>query len=289
MPSNFPTARSLFQLFQDESASIQFLRENGAFDIPLVCTTCQGNISIHGHAWKCKVLGCRKQESFLKNSFFGKSRLPVNQVLEIGYYWLSKCNYESILKITGHSSGTISNYMRFFRELVVASMDTNDTMVGGDGVKVFVDESKFGRRKYHRGHRVDGIWVIGGVDDSTERSMFAEVIEQRDQTSIVAALSRHVRPGSIIVTDCWRGYNGIAESLSSTHITVNHSIGFVNLENGACTNAIEGTWAGMKVRIPKRSRTTDFIGDHLMEYIWRRKNAENLWVGLLNCFSIIEY
>jgi hypothetical protein len=29
---------------------------------------------------------------------------------------------------------------------------------------VEVDESKFGKRKYHRGHRVEGVWVIGGVE-----------------------------------------------------------------------------------------------------------------------------
>jgi len=31
--------------------------------------------------------------------------------------------------------------------------------IGGPGKVVEVDESKFGKRKYHRGHRVDGVWV----------------------------------------------------------------------------------------------------------------------------------
>ena len=35
--------------------------------------------------------------------------------------------------------------------------------IGEDGIIVEIDESKFGKRKYNRGHRVDGCWVLGGV------------------------------------------------------------------------------------------------------------------------------
>ncbi|KAG1435618.1 hypothetical protein G6F56_013903 [Rhizopus delemar] len=38
-------------------------------------------------------------------------------------------------------------------------------MLGGPGVDhVQIDESKFGKRKYHRGHRVEGVWVLGLVE-----------------------------------------------------------------------------------------------------------------------------
>jgi hypothetical protein len=35
--------------------------------------------------------------------------------------------------------------------------------IGGINKTVEIDESKFGRRKYHRGHPVMGQWVFGGV------------------------------------------------------------------------------------------------------------------------------
>lgn len=31
-------------------------------------------------------------------------------------------------------------------------------------VVVEVDEYKFGKRKYHKGHQVEGVWVVGGVE-----------------------------------------------------------------------------------------------------------------------------
>ena len=38
----------------------------------------------------------------------------------------------------------------------------NSEKIGGNGVEVEIDESKFGKHKYYRGHRVEGQWVFGG-------------------------------------------------------------------------------------------------------------------------------
>ena len=32
--------------------------------------------------------------------------------------------------------------------------------IGGPGIIVEIDESKFGKRMYYRGHRVNGAWVL---------------------------------------------------------------------------------------------------------------------------------
>jgi thiamine biosynthesis protein ThiC len=34
-------------------------------------------------------------------------------------------------------------------------------MIGGPGVHVQIDESKFGVTKYHKGRKVQGVWVLG--------------------------------------------------------------------------------------------------------------------------------
>ena len=39
-----------------------------------------------------------------------------------------------------------------------------NTQIGGPGVVVEIDGSKFGKQKYHKGHRVDGVWVLGMVE-----------------------------------------------------------------------------------------------------------------------------
>ena len=41
-----------------------------------------------------------------------------------------------------------------------------------------IDESKFGRRKFYRGHKVDGCWVFGVIEQESGK-VFMEVVEKR--------------------------------------------------------------------------------------------------------------
>ena len=50
--------------------------------------------------------------------------------------------------------------------------------LGGHGVEVQIDEAKFGKRKYHRGHSVEGQWVFGGYEVPTGR-IFMIAVEDR--------------------------------------------------------------------------------------------------------------
>jgi hypothetical protein len=110
-----------------------------------------------GEMYRC----CRKKASLLRHSFFAKHKLSCNEILLIGYLWLTGCNNSSIMSITGHGSEAVTSFVGHFRQLIGRALDANDTVIGGSGIIVEIDESKFGKRKYNRGHSVEGVWVIG--------------------------------------------------------------------------------------------------------------------------------
>jgi transposase-like protein len=110
--------------------------------------------------------------------------------------------------------------------------------------------------------------------------MFAEVVHQRDATTLLDVISRHVAADSIVFTDLWRGYAQLGALLNVEHRTVNHSEHFVNPDDGTHTNTTEGTWNGIKLKIAPRNRTRECMAEGLLEFIWRRKHASNLWNGL---------
>jgi hypothetical protein len=60
--------------------------------------------------------------------------------------------------------------------------------VGGDGIVVEVDESKFGKRKFNRGHHIEGAWVVGGIERTPENRFFVEVVERRDSLTLISVL-----------------------------------------------------------------------------------------------------
>jgi transposase-like protein len=110
----------------------------------------------------------------------------------------------------------------------------------GPGVIVEIDESKFGKRKYNRGHSVEGVWVVGGVERTPERRCFMMTVPNRNAETMENIITNHVLPDSVIHTDFWRAYNGIVEwNMGYQHHTVNHQEGYISAD-GTHTNTIEG-------------------------------------------------
>jgi transposase-like protein len=169
-------------------------------------------------------------------------------------------------------------------------MESVEEQIGGEGIVVEIDESKFGKRMYHKGHRVKGVWVVGGVERTEARRIFAIRVQDRKALTMYNIIKTYVLPGSIIHTDCWAGYTKEdMDELLMEHRTVNHTYHFVNPADGTHTNTIEGTWAGMKQHVPKKSRTEDFVEGELQKFIWMRKFKDTLWERLLEAIRSVTY
>jgi transposase-like protein len=165
-----------------------------------------------------------------------------------------------------------------------------DLKIGGPGIIVEIDECKLSKRKCERGHRVEGAWVLGGVERTPERRIFAIQVENRSAETLQRIIEQFVLEGSIIYTDCWRGYSFLDDSSSQyEHSTVNHSLCFKDPVTGIHTNSIEGTWAALKSKISKRYRCKDGLSDHLLAFIWRRQNQGSIWKGLLEALKDYEF
>ena len=80
--------------------------------------------------------------------------------------------------MTGHSKPIITKFYQHYRNLIAATLDEEDTQIGGQGIEVEIDESKIAKRKYNRGHRINGAWVIGGVEKTEARKVFLVEIDK---------------------------------------------------------------------------------------------------------------
>ena len=96
-------------------------------------------------------------------------------------------------------------------------------MIGGPGVIVQLDESKFGKRKYNRGRGIEGHWVLGIIADGSEDFRLVTCPENlRDADTLIPIILAHVAPGSEIHTDAWRAYSKLS-NYGYIHKVVNHS------------------------------------------------------------------
>ena len=55
------------------------------------------------------------------------------------------------------------------REVCEVALFERREKIGGPGKLVQIDESKIGKRKYHRGHVVEGQWVFGGIEEESRK------------------------------------------------------------------------------------------------------------------------
>ena len=128
-----------------------------------------------------------------------------------------------------------------------------------------IDESKFGKRKYNRGKRVDGVWVFGGIErDSNPPKCFFVSVPDRSAATLVPIIKRFILPGTTILSDCWKAYSCLRDQ-GYLHETVNHSVEFV-AETGAHINGIESRWNAMKKSLPRYGTNRELYNSYFAEY-----------------------
>jgi transposase-like protein len=285
-----PSIARISHLLFDEDKCDRFLLDNGCYYREYTCDGCGSNVrpQLEQKRFRCGVSSCRREWSLKKHTFFEASRLKSHEILHLGYLWLNRNSQTQAVVATGHSSRTVTKFFKHFRQLVSSTLDEEDQFIGGPNVEVEIDETKLGKRKYNRGHRVEGVWIIVGVERTPERRVFMERVEDRSAATLREVIGRHVLAGSIVLTDMWKGYAGLDEHLNVTHKTVNHSRFFKDPETGVHTNTVEGTNNALKIMIKPRNRTKE-ADNHLGEFVWRRKNAQDLWNGFITAMRDVHY
>lgn len=85
-----------------------------------------------------------------------------------------------------------------------------------------------------------------------ERRIILIPIKKKDAKTLRKNIKKCVKKGSVIYTDCWKGYSKL-ETLRYTHKTVNHKLNYVDPITACHTNTIKGNWNGIKRNISQKT------------------------------------
>lgn len=91
-----------------------------------------------------------------------------------------------------------------YREHVKRNFSNYLEQIGGNNIVIGIYECKFETRKHNRGHRVEGVWVLGLVERIPERRILLIPVNDRRKEILSVLIRRYVKQGSIIHTDGWR-------------------------------------------------------------------------------------
>ena len=115
-------------------------------------------------------------------------------------------------------------------------------MLGGVGKTVAVDELYIKSVRHDDGIGKPNRMTIMGF--SCDNIVLAGIVADRKQATMLRAIERFVRPGSLIVSDGHASYKRL-RSLGWKHVALNHEQGIWAM-NGFHSAGIEAYWNGLK-------------------------------------------
>ena len=118
------------------------------------------------------------------------------------YLWLNKSPLTRNYSICGLNHITAADYIGLFKEIILSSLNPEDTIIGCDGIVVEIDETKLIKNNINK---EDG-WMFGGVEKTQEKNIFLVKINDRKADTLIDEIKKHIKVGSVIHSDMWKGY-----------------------------------------------------------------------------------
>jgi transposase-like protein len=164
---------------------------------------------------------------------------------------------------------TVNRYFGTFRRLIQQYQTTEMAQFVGI---VELDESFFGpnRVRGRPGPRKRGRGTtkqpVFGIYERNGR-IYTELVSNCSALTLQKIIRGRVSPDSVILTDGWRGYDGLVDVGFDKHLRINKSKHFVS--KGVHINGIEAFWSFTKRRLAKFNGVKKNFELHLKECEWR--------------------
>lgn len=277
----------LSKLLKNEKKAIKYLKNEKIITEKAKCKKCRRfcQLNIKEKAYRCYKNECGFKTNLLNHEIMKGTHLKLHKILWIWYLYSIKTPIQGIIAALGVSSVTVCKWTKKLRYILAEKVKKTFEKIGGQDIIVEVDETKMGKRKYNRGHKVEGVWCIVGIERTTRKRFFAIDVEKRDTETIKAVFEKYIEQGSIIYTDGWRAYTKVCEDLGYQHDTVNHTLHFKDPVTNVHTNTVEGKNNGLKLGIPVRNRTKKDIKGYLHYLVFKKQNENNFWNSILMCLK----
>lgn len=285
--SEYNTGKLYFALGENGENAITFCESHGLVPVEKVCLSCGANMNKvnvankkTGLMWRCS-RPCRKEESFLKGTFFEGTHCKIDLLIKFIYCWaFEECSVKKIQRDLGFAEHTIVDWRSFVREICALKIMATPVLLGGEGREVQIDESLFARRKYNRGRLVRQQWVFGAIDCISKESIVIPV-DKRDESTLLPLIKKYILPGSVIVSDGWSAYLNL-NMHGYQHYVVNHSENFVDPLTGFHTNRVENMWMRAKRRNKMECGTKkEMVDEYMFEFMWRCKYGDEPFKNII--------
>jgi transposase len=165
------------------------------------------------------------------------------------------------------------------------TVEVDETYLGGQwkNKRKFIRDQGTKRGRGTRKQPVFGILCRNGT-------VWAEVVDNVEAETLLPLISQKVSTGSIVCSDTWKAYTGIAAQ-GYVHRLVNHGERQYSDGKGNHINGLEGFWGFLKRKLASKGGIRhEKLPLYLGEYVWRynhRRDNDN--VKMKRIIKLLEH
>jgi len=128
---------------------------------------------------------------------------------------------------------------------------------------VELDESAFGSKSYYKNMGPSRRFVFGIYQ--RDGLVYTELATDCSAKTLESIIKNKISPSSIVNTDSWNGYDGLADAGYEKHFRIPKK----RCHNDIHINGIEAFWSFSKRRLTKFNGTKKYFELHIKECEWR--------------------
>ncbi|XP_064092898.1 uncharacterized protein LOC135205735 [Macrobrachium nipponense] len=268
---------------RNNEETLSFLREHAVLPRAVKCPRCDKPCTLRAerHQWECyskvrkpkskKRIQCNFSVSDYKGTFLDKCHIDPWKLVLFVNFWLRKWfSHRQIFDNLQLNSQTAVTWRRYCSE-VAEDFVAHQPPIGGPDIFVEIAEFEFVKSKTGRGREdAAGVWVFGGIERVSEKFFAVGLMEdpRRDRATLIPLIRKHIRPGSIIVSEEWP--DGMKmNDLGYRHLTTHHSTEFVVPPNpDVHTRNIERLWRDIKSFVLRSGIRREYYQQYISRYIF---------------------
>ena len=263
------------ELIQSKENIIQYLIDQKVIKSSLECNNCRKTMcmqdytdSIDGKCFRCTK--CKSRKSIRTNTFIESFKQPLSTIACMIYFMHLEILQKHIAEILDIDPKTVMDFQAIMREEMGKFLFDHGEMLGGDGIIVQVDESVVAKAKISRNKHARPVreqWVFGAYDVNKKHG-WIQLVGDRFKETLHSIIKEWCLPGTIIASDGWPAYEGLAE-LGFEHRVVVHERHFVDPKTGVHTNNVESYWQRCKRSLKRVYGTSrDLLPTYIDEFMW---------------------
>jgi len=208
-----------------------------------------------------------------QNKYAHRSKISEKKFRQLIRLFALDIAAQNIAELTGLNRNTVNRYLMAIRKRIADECRQEAKLSG----KVEVDESYFGpsRVRGKRGRGAGKKTLVFGMF-KRKGKVYTEIVPDAKKATLQGVIQGKVDQDSVIHSDGWGGYDGLADVGYEKHVRITHSDDEFARDDGTHINGIEAFWGSVKTRLTARRGIRDeYLHLHLKECEFRWNHRDD--------------